>query len=310
MNQMPLVAIVIVNYNGYELTSDCLRSFAEITYPRYVLIVVDNASNDNSTQKLQEEFPHVHYLQNEFNLGFTGGNNLGIQKAADLGSDYIFFLNNDTIVSENILSELISFVSHNPKVGIVAPLTYYYESRDIISFGGGNINRNTGMYSQQNKGKTIEQLEEQVIYCSFIEGAAMFMSTSLAVEVGGFSDVYFLTSEESELCIRVSDKGYKLVVITTCSVWHKVSQTLKGGSTLRDYFIFRNKLLFVKRNSVDFGCKDFIDLVWFYGKCFASSILKDKNLATAKGILLGVFDFCRGKTGPGRYAKRLNAKHE
>lgn len=310
MNQPPFVAVVIINYNGYELTRDCLRSFTLVNYSSYDLIVVDNASYDNSVPILRQEFPHVHYVESSMNAGFTGGNNLGIRKARELGAEYVFFINNDTVVSDNILKELVNFALSNPDVGIVGPLTFYYDAKDIISFGGGHINRNTGMYRQLNKGRKLQELKDKVINCNFIEGAAMFMRTDLALEVGGFSNVYFLTSEESELCVRVADKGYRLAVITSCSVWHKISQSLKGGSTLRDYYIFRNKLLFVKRNALNFGVFDLTALFLVYLKCFASSVRRDRNLAAAKGILLGVLDFFAGVTGPGRYASKLNASCE
>ncbi|MBV5326813.1 MAG: glycosyltransferase family 2 protein [Chlorobium sp.] len=310
MNTLPFIAVVIVNYNGYELSRDCLASFAKVNYSNYFLIVVDNASNDNSIPKLKVEFPHVHYVESTMNTGFTGGNNLGIKRAYELEAEYVFLLNNDTIVSDNILDELVTFSINNPEIGIVGPLTYFFESMDTISFGGGHINRNTGMYYHLNKGKKLKDLRENVIDCNFIEGAAMFMRTDLAVEVGGLSNVYFLTSEESELCVRVADKGYRLAVITSCSVWHKISQSLKGGSTLRDYYVFRNKLLFVKRNAKNLRLRDLTGLAWFYFKCFASSVRRDKNCATAKGILLALFDFFTGVTGPGRYAKKLNASCE
>ncbi|MFA7059648.1 MAG: glycosyltransferase family 2 protein [Pedobacter sp.] len=310
MNQPTHIAVVIVNYNGYELTRDCLKSFMKVDCGNYALVVVDNASVDNSVPRLKEEFPHVHYVESPGNAGFTGGNNLGIKKAYELGAEYVFLLNNDTVVSENILDELVSFIISNPEYGIVGPLTYYFESMDTISFGGGHINRNTGMYHHLNKDKKLRDLQEKVIECNFIEGAAMFMRTDLVVEVGGFSNVYFLTSEESELCVRVADKGFKLAVITSCSVWHKISQSLKGGSTLRDYYIFRNKLIFVKRNAKDFGLSDLVTLAWFYFKCFASSVRRDKNLATAKGILFALLDFFTGVTGPGRYTSKLNASCE
>jgi GT2 family glycosyltransferase len=307
MNQDPLIAIVIVNYNGFEITRDCLDSFKQVSYRNYVLIVVDNASSDNSVQRLETEFPYLHTLSIKYNTGFTGGNNIGLKKAEELGADYVFFLNNDTVVSENVLDELLAFSAGHPDVGIVGPLTYYFEAAEIISFGGGEINRNTGMYFQLNKDKTINQLADKEIYCSFIEGAAMFMRTALAVEVGGFNDAYFLTSEESELCVRVADKGYKLSVITSCSVWHKISRTLEGRSALRNYFVFRNRLLFVKRNAVGFGINNLIELAWYYLKCFAWTLLKSRNLSAANGILLGTLDFFRGVTGPGKYAKKLNA---
>ena len=211
------------------------------------------------------------------------------------------------MVSENVLDELLHFMQTNPGIGIAGPLTFYFEARDTISFGGGEINRNTGRYCQLHKGKKLEELPGGVIYCSFIEGAAMFLRTDLALRVGGFSNVYFLTSEESELCVRVADRGLRLAVITSCSVWHKISQSLKGGSTLRDYYVFRNKLIFVERNALDFGLDDLASLSWFYLKCFVSSLRRDRDLATAKGIALGVFDFLAGVSGPGRYAGKLNA---
>ena len=307
MDRSPLVAVVIVNYNGYELTRDCLRSFAEVLYENHALIVVDNASCDGSVGRLNEEFPQVHYIESTYNTGFTGGNNLGLKKAAALGARFVFFLNNDTVVSPNILDELVSFSSEHPEVGIVGPLTYYYEAREMVSFGGGNINRNTGMYVQLHKDKTVEQVESQVVYCSFIEGAAMFMRTELAAKVGGFSDVYFLTSEESELCVRTADEGYQLAMITSCSVWHKVSRSLTSGSPLRTYFVARNRLLFVKRNCLGFGARDFRELAMCYGKSLAWCLIKDRNMATTKSIVLGILDFFKGSTGAGRYANKLNA---
>jgi GT2 family glycosyltransferase len=307
MRQHPLVAVIIVNYKGYQLTCDCLRSFEKVTYANYLLIVVDNASGDDSVPRLQKEFAGAHFIQSLQNRGFTGGNNLGLEKAKGAGADYVFFLNNDTTVSPNVLDELVGFLSQNPEVGIAGPLTYYHEASEIVSFGGGNIERNTGIYTHLNKGKTLGQLGQQVIYCSFIEGAAMFMRTELAVKLGGFSDCYFLTSEESELCVRTADEGYRLAMVTSCSVWHKVSRSLASGSPLRTYFVARNRLMFVKRNALGFGANDLGKLVASYAKSFAWLLFKGRDLPAARSLALGVFDFFTGSTGAGRYAKKLNA---
>ena len=307
VDQAPPVAVVMVNYKGYELTRDCLASFARVPYENRALIVVDNASGDGAVERLSREFPRVHYLESAYNRGFTGGNNLGLAKARELGAEYVFFLNNDTVVSPNVLDELVSFSSRHPEVGIVGPLTYYYEAKEIVSFGGGDIDRNTGFYLQLNKDKTLEQVEGEVVYCSFVEGAAMFMRTELAVELGGFADVYFLTSEESELCVRTADLGYRLAVITSCSVWHKVSRSLTSGSPLRTYFTSRNRLLFVKRNCLGFGSRDLCELASSYGKSLAWWLVKGRDPAAAKAHVLGILDFFKGSTGPGRYAEKLNA---
>jgi hypothetical protein len=298
------VAVIIVNFDGYALTRDCLVSFARVTDQRYVLIVVDNGSMDNSIPRLQQEFPQVQYVRSEKNLGFTGGNNLGLAIAYKEGAKFVFFLNNDTVVAENIM-ELADFLDDNPDIGMVAPLTFYHEVPEITSFGGGYLNRNTGRITFINKGVQREQIPPGVIDCTFLEGAAIMARSDLVKRAGGFNDDYFLTSEESELCIKVADMGYRLALLTSCSIWHKVSQTMGPGSELLNYFVYRNRLHFIRNNAKDFGLSDLGIIVRNYLVSFLSLLIKVRNLPAARGLVLGAVDFLRGVKGVGRYRQRL-----
>ncbi len=303
----PQIAVVIVNYNGYDDTIECLNSIREINYKKYHVIAVDNASNDTSINNIKSIFPEIHFIKSHKNLGFTGGNNLGVEKAYELDVKYVFFLNNDTIISKNILTDLASFMEKNPEYGLIGPLTYYYNDKNTIAFAGGHIDRNTGLITFYHKGKNRTELSEVFFPCSFIEGAALFVRTDLFKKIGGFNDDYFLTSEESELCIKIKDLGYKLGVLNSCSIWHKVSKSMISHSELATYFIFRNKLHFVKNNKKNFTCLNFIQILTYYITCFLS-FLKKKNWGAVRGIFWGTIDFFLGKKGPGRFRRDLIRK--
>ena len=295
------VVIIILNYNGYEDTHECLKSIENVFYDNYDVIVVDNGSKSNDAERLRLSFPDVMVIESSKNLGFTGGNNFGLQKTYEVGADYILCLNNDTVVSENILEELVRFMETNQEVGLAGPVTCYYDDKRTVSFAGGTLDRNTGLISFFHKGEMISNVGDCPIFCDFIEGTALFMRASLMKKIGGFNDFYFLTSEESELCVKVADLGYKLAVLPGCRVWHKVSQSIVAMSELASYYIFRNKLFFVKLNSRIFTLIDFLSLAKYYLICFASLLLRKRKYGACKGMIQGVVDFFLGRGGPGRF---------
>lgn len=299
------IAIIIVNFNGLGDTVECLTSLRTSNFQDYKVIVVDNASRENPVPELTKDFPEVCCIRSEINLGFTGGNNLGLAKASELNPKYIFYLNNDTVVTPDTLSTLVEYMEQHPEVGIVGPLTYYYDEPDAVCFCGGTIDRNTGRISFIGKGSRLPEVIEVVIQCSFVEGAAFMIRTSLAQQAGGFNDEYFLTSEESELCIKVADMGYKLAVLTTCSIRHKVSRSMGAGSELINYFVYRNRLKFVRNNASHFTVNSFMHIASNYLRTFASLLFKERNLPAARGLLNGSIDFLRGISGPGRYKEQL-----
>jgi GT2 family glycosyltransferase len=300
-----VLAIIIVNYNGLDDTVECLKSLRSSTFHDFKVIVVDNASRENPLPVLTSDFSEVCCLRSKINLGFTGGNNLGLAKAGEFDPKYIFYLNNDTVVTPDTLAVLVEYMEQHPEVGITGPLTYYYDEPDVVCFCGGNIDRNTGRISFNGKGARLPEIIDDVIYCSFVEGAAIVIRTSLAQQAGGFNDDYFLTSEESELCIKVADMGYKLSVLTTGSIRHKVSRSMGAGSELINYFVYRNRLKFIRNNASHFTVNSFIRITSNYIRTFASLLIKERNFPAARGLVHGVIDFLHGVTGPGRYREQL-----
>ena len=300
-----LVAIIIINYNGLADTVECLQSLRLSTYRVYRVILVDNASRENPCPILERDFPEVCTVRSEVNLGFTGGNNLGLTAAYTFEPDYILFLNNDTLVAPDMLRELVRFMGSHPDTGMVGPLTYYYDEPDMVCFGGGMLNCNTGRISFLDRGVRLDAAVAGVRYCNFIEGAAMLIRTPLVKEIGGFNDVYFLTSEESELCTEVEARGYRLAVLNAAVMWHKVSRSMGAGSELINYFVYRNRLRFIRRNARNFRLRDFLAIALTYCRTFVSLLLRQRNLRAGRGLIMGVIDFLRGITGPGRYRQRL-----
>jgi GT2 family glycosyltransferase len=302
------IAVIIVNYNGLEDTVECLQSLRLSSYSNAKVILVDNASQHNPLPHLQQEFPEVICHRSEVNLGFTGGNNLGLAKAYEFDPDYIFFLNNDTVVSPDLIERLAQHLDQHPDCGIAGPLTFYYDEPDVVCFGGGFLDRNTGRISFLNRGEKGDAGSDEVIDCNFIEGAAIMIRTDLVKQIGGFNDDYFLTSEESELCIRVADIGYKLAVVTSCSLWHKVSRSMRAGSGMINYFVYRNRLHFIRSNAVNFTLTDLVTILVTYCRTMVSLAARRRNLPAAIGLVMGVIDFFMGVKGPGRYRKLLQPK--
>jgi len=303
MNNQPKISIVLVDYNGFKDSLECLESIARINYDNYNVILVDNGSKDNFLDQLKKtakNFPFLKVIESTQNLGFTGGNNLGFNTAYQGNPDYIFCLNNDTVVTENILTELAAFMEKNQNYGLIGPLTHYYDDPGCVAFAGGDIDRNTGLITFISQNKQSDEIVGYFLPCSFIAGAALFIRTGLLKKIGGFNNAYFLTSEESELCIKVKDLGYDLGVLNSCAIFHKVSKTMVAESELASYFIFRNKLHFIKNNRQGMQLSDIIKVVKYYLVCFLSFGLK-KNYSACKGIIMGVMDFFRGKNGAGRF---------
>src|SRR5689334_14605179 len=136
----PSIAIIVLNWNGRDLTLDCLRSLEGVTTPNLCTILVDNASSDGSVEAVRRRYhDRVTIIQNADNLGFAAGNNVGIKKALDDGADYILLLNNDTVVAEDFVDHLVKPMLATPEIGITAPKIYYAEPEKQIWFAGGEI---------------------------------------------------------------------------------------------------------------------------------------------------------------------------
>lgn len=257
------VFVVILNWNGIKDTLECLKSVRRLQSTGYSLqaIVVDNKSTDNSvaTLKKQKGIRHqsITLLENKENLGFAGGNNIGIRYALKSGADFVLILNNDTIVDKNLLIRLIEAAEKHKSAGILSPKIYFAEGFEyhkdkykdsergkVIWYVGGIMDWNNVVGS--NYGVDDVDLGQYHITreIDFATGACMFIRRTAIERVGYFDEKYFLYLEDADFSIRAKQKGFKVLFVPDAHLWHKVSQSSGIGSELNDYYITRNRLLF------------------------------------------------------------------
>lgn len=324
---MPKAFIIIVNYNGWQDTKECLKSLEELNYDNFEIIVVDNASTDNSVKHLNSHIrsignhSQIRIITNAENLGFAGGNNVGIkyalkQKVApvksskdDNGASYILLLNNDTIVNRNFLKELIKVGEGDKKIGILGPKIFFYNSKRVW-FNGGKINwlytrgihiSNKVRRVSDRSNKSRHGRDDQtsgVNEVDYITGCCLFIKREVIEKIGLMDEDYFLYYEDVDWCLKTRKAGYKCVLVPKSIIWHKASSSAKEGSSSYIYYHTRNGLLLAKKNA-PFFIKIFAHLqsIWILGKQIIKLIFFPKRRMWARTIMVGIIDFYRNNFG-------------
>jgi len=242
---LPLVSIISINYNGAQVTCELLESLKKITYPNIEVIVVDNASKENP-DSIYSQYPWINFIKSETNLGFAGGNNLGLNKSK---GEYFLLLNNDTEVDPGFLEPMIEKMESSPKIGAISPKIIFHHSPGVIQFAGFNpINPYTGRGTAIGFGE--KDLGQHSISkeTSRAHGAAMLISKKAVEKIGLMADLYFLYYEEMDYCERIKKAGYSIWYDADSTIYHKESMATGKGSTLKTYYLTRNRLLYQRRN--------------------------------------------------------------
>ncbi len=259
---MPHVSIILVDFNSHKETKECLVSLSKLkaTSFNYDVVVVDNASVKPLTQKWVERYhPQAHLVRSQANLGFTGGNNLGVHWAIEqFDSDYVLLLNNDTTVEAEFLNKLMAQAVKFPEQGIITPKIYFYPGREfhkksylkeergkVFWYAGGEVDRrhldafHRGV-DEVDRGHFDNQIES-----AFATGCAMFIKREVLEKVGYLDKRYFLYFEDVDFSLRAKKAGYKIGFCPKSVVWHKNAGSSGGsGSSLHQYYQTRNRLLF------------------------------------------------------------------
>ena len=247
----PKVSIVILNWNGYAVTRDCLESLSRLDYPNSEVLLVDNGSHDGSPDRLASEFPAFRVIRNPKNLGFTGGNNVGICHALQRGADYVLLLNNDTVVDHAFLSRLIEAGESDARIGALNPKIYYYEPPRKIWYAGGSFSFWFGIARHIGGRKLDQGRWDEPKQVSFITGCAFLIKSSVVRQVGLLDDTFFYSCEDTDWTIRALRAGYKCMYVPSAVLWHKESFDVKknAGRAFRDYYNARNGLLLARKHA-------------------------------------------------------------
>ena len=245
-NNYPKVSIIILNWNGLKDTIECLDSLKKIIYPNYEVIVVDNGSKGNDANVLEEKYKdYIGIIRNKENLGFAGGNNVGIRRAIKRGADFVLLLNNDTIVEPDFLDELVKIAEKDEKTAIIGSIIFDYYTEKIV-FTNAKIDRKLKME------RKIDYLNSDKDWWESegVSGASMMLKVEHLLKHSLFLDEsLFLYCEESDLCGRTRRNGLKIVMAGRAKVYHKEGKSSGGAiSPITVYYILRNRILLANKH--------------------------------------------------------------
>lgn len=242
------VAVVVLCYNGVELTEGCLESIQKQDYSDLEVILVDNGSKDGTIPIISEKFPRALWIQNGENLGYALGNNKGIEYAFNRGVEAIFLVNNDTRLKPSCISTLMKTMQNDQGIGILGPMVYTWDENKTISSAGGRVNWRMAHAENIGMGE-IDTGQYPSGEVDFLNGCGILVSRKVIEKVGGLDPKFFMYWEETDWCLRVKKAGYKIYFEAKGEMEHKASIVSRelGPTTL--YYLTRNRFLFFYRHT-------------------------------------------------------------
>lgn len=264
---MKKVFIIVLNYNGKRDTVECLHSLKRLKVAGFRLstVVVDNHSTDGSVELIKSltagGLGELTLIENRENLGFAGGNNVGIRYALQKGADFVLLLNNDTVVDKNLVAKLLNSAQTHRLGGIFGPKIYFargfefhrgcYQPSDlgkVLWYAGGRIDWQNVLFSHRGVDEVDRGQYEETEETDFVSGCAMFVRKAVFQKTGLLDSKYFAYLEDADFCQRARKEGFGIFYVPPAFLWHKVARSSGGiGSSLQEYYITRNRLLFAWR---------------------------------------------------------------
>lgn len=299
---MKKTVTVILNWNGYDDTAECLRSLRQVNSGDHEVIVVDNGSIDGSPDLLQPEFPEVTLLRNEKNRGFADGSNVGIRCAMSRGASRVLLLNNDTVVAPNFLGLLIEEMEKDATIAAAGPAILHYEAPDLVWCAGATVDEATGESVSLFSGATTSSLAMETYECDYVSGCAILMSSRAIESVGYLDPRFFIYYEETDWCTRARRAGLRTVCVPEARVWHKIAVTSGRESPRVRYLMTRNRLLYVWKNARAQMRPARLTFALTGALRCAVTLAVRRRMPETRATLWGVLDFARGRFGPPRIA--------
>ncbi len=246
---MPLVSVITINYNNTAVTEELLASLpAGDDTVQLEVIVVDNGSEYDPVPAWNLKYPQFTFIRSDINLGFSKGNNLGIKKSS---GDFLFLVNNDTVFTDQLIQQMLTVFDQNPVVGIASPKIRYFDQDRLIQYAGF-----THMNLLTCRNRCIGQFEEDAGQydhltgpTGYVHGAAMMVRREVVEKAGLMPEEFFLYYEEVDWCERIRKHGYQIWVEPKAVILHKESVSVGKNSPLKEYYMNRNRILFIRRNA-------------------------------------------------------------
>jgi GT2 family glycosyltransferase len=254
LDRRPRVIAVILNTNRRADTLACLASLTKSTYNDLGILVLDNESRDGSVEAIRSTHPNVEIIQLERNLGYAGNNNVGIQAALLRNADWVFVLNEDTVLDSDCLAHLVAVAESDDRIGIVGPMVYHFDEPDIIQSAGGRLgphweSLHLGQNEPERGGWSVPHEVD------WISGCAIMVRRAVIESVGMIDERYFYYWEETEWCIRAKKSGWRIVHVPQARLWHKgVTRNYQPSSQVT-YYGTRNRLLTLTKHQAPLGIR-------------------------------------------------------
>ena len=294
---LPFVITVILNTNRCTDTLDALDSLEKSTYGNHSIIVLDNASTDNSVEFIRKEFPEVEIIQLTENLGYAGNNNVGIEAALERGADWVFVLNEDTVLAKDCLEFLIAKGESDPAIGIVGPMVYHFDEPEIIQSAGGSLGPLWQSHHIGQNEKDIGQYKNERDV-EWISGCAVLVRRQTIEQIGPLDARFFYYWEETEWCLRARKNGWRIVHTPQAKLWHKGVQRDYQPSPSVTYYSTRNRLLMFSKHKAPIKVWGYA--IWDIFRTMSSWTFKPKWKSKREhrnAMGRGFLDFLRGSWG-------------
>lgn len=248
-------AIILVNWNSFEYTHQCILSLNQLIQKDFDIIVVDNGSADESGKKLKATHPNIILIESDTNLGFTGGNNLGLTYSLQQAYTYSMLLNNDTEVAPDFLEILTGYMDEHPETGAIQPKIYYHHNRSILWDGGSYFNRILGIAYTSGHGKVPGKKHEVIKEVDWITGCCLLTRNSILKETGFLAKNFFIYYEDVDLSFRIKKTGSKLIYHPGSVIYHIAGVSNKTKTKGKEGFVnpivhylnFRNRIWLLKQ---------------------------------------------------------------
>ncbi len=247
--ELPTVAVVIPTWNRRDDLLACLASVEAMGYPRLHVIVVDNGSTDGTAEAVRARFPAVEVIRSETNRGFAAGSNLGLQRALQREADYVLLLNNDVVVAPDTLARLVEVAEAHPEVGLLGPSVWYHDAPQRL-WSAGYRCRPVTLSEQPPRG---DPRGTEPYFVDTLYGCALLIRREVLETVGLLDGRFFMYYEDKDFCQRMRAAGWRLMVVPTARVWHKISPSTSGsrglGTPFQKYHMARSSVLFFAKHT-------------------------------------------------------------